>query len=87
MKYTLWRGDQLIGHVHVVFPSTDPDLISGMLHPTPAYADIAPVMQARLLIVPTEPIVQHAIERISSAGEVQRPPNRAPLHPLTADEA
>lgn len=87
MTYTLWRADRLLGHVHSSFPSADPDLISGMLHPTPAYADIAPVMQTRVAGFSGAPVFQTPLEATSRSRRPSRPNNRVRLRALDPTEA
>ncbi|HET9982141.1 MAG TPA: hypothetical protein VFQ38_01075 [Longimicrobiales bacterium] len=87
MTYTLWRADRLLGHVHIAFPSTDPDLIAGILHPTPDYADIAPVMQTRVAIAAGAPVFRTPLEATSRSGRPSRSNHRVALRAPDPTEA
>ena len=72
MGYSLWRNGQLLGKVHVVFPTVEPDLVGGMLHPVPEYGDIEPLIQLRMDHLTGRPVLQQSIV---GYGVPERPTN------------
>jgi hypothetical protein len=87
MKYTLWRNDVLLGHVHIAFPSADPAVVGGMFHPSADFLDIGPLMQARMDHLPGRPVLHHAVLERQSRDRPIAPAQAAPLRRLSAQEA
>jgi hypothetical protein len=88
VNYTLWRNGELLGRMMVPFPTHDPDGIFGMLHPTPAYADISVLMQTRYPHLPHAPTVQHRFPLTSyDEAPSHGPHTSVELSQLTTGEA
>jgi hypothetical protein len=61
VTHTLWRGDSLIGEVHLY--EETPHQLHGVLHPAPDVSRLEPVMQASAGLLPGLPVIQRLLPR------------------------
>jgi len=81
MTYSLWRDGEHLGDVVFPLPTAGRHRsIAGVFAPTPAFHDLAPVMQVHQALLPGHPVFETPITHTRSAGPVA-------LEPLSADEA
>ena len=82
MPYSLWRNDELLAELVVLFPVTKPGMVSGMLRIQPAFTDIRALMQSRARIFPGAPVF---IRDTSDNTRAESGPVEIPM--LSAEEA
>lgn len=81
MTYTLWRDGQHLGDVVFPLPTAGRHRsIAGVFAPTPAFHDLAPVMQVHQELLPGHPVFEAPISHARTAGPVA-------LKPVTDEEA
>lgn len=81
MAYSLWRDGEHLGDVVFPLPTAGRHRsIAGVFAPTPAFHDLAPIMQVRLALGPAHPVLQTRITHGRSSGPVA-------LQRLSDDEA
>lgn len=81
MAYSLWRDDKHLGDVVFPMPTAGRHRsIAGVFAPTPAFHDLAPVMQIHQALLPGHPVFEMPITHTRASGPVA-------LEPLTDDEA
>lgn len=81
MPYSLWRDGQHLGDVVFPLPTVGRHRsIAGVFAPTPAFQDLAPVMQVHQEFLPGDPVFEVTVSHTPTAGPVA-------LTPLTDEEA
>jgi hypothetical protein len=87
IPYTLWRGERVLGAIHLVEPLTLARLV-GVLVPAVPTGELESLMQTRPPILPTRPIFQRALAPVRRDPHDGPPSNPGPiaLTPLTDEE-
>ena len=81
MAYSLWRDGEHLGDVVLPLPTTGRhQSIAGVFAPTPAFHDLAPVMQVHQALLPGHPVFETPITHTRTSGPVA-------LASLSDDEA
>lgn len=81
MPYSLWRDGQHLGDVVFPLPTAGRHRsIAGVFAPTPAFQDLAPVLQVHQELLPGHPVFEVPVSHTPTAGPVA-------LTPLTDEEA
>lgn len=57
--YSLWRGNELIGHINPELPHDEASVVFGVLQPSAAFIPGQAIMQHTLTGVPGAPVFQH----------------------------
>ena len=76
--YTLWRGERALGALHLLERPTPAQLV-GVLVPCVPTGELVSLMQTRVQILPTRPILQHPLAPMRRDPRDQPPSNPGPI--------
>lgn len=82
MPYSLWRNAELMADLVVPFPTSESDMVCGMLRVSECFTDISELVQSRMRIFPGAPVFIHHI-----TDENRAPARTVALCPMSAEQA